>query len=204
MRTAATPCAPTVDPDTGVWAAARGSEAGSHSPRLAAAGEGHVSALMGQGEASEPPGAAAHPPQVSTCSPRAMWADAANLLLPAASQGSLYLCLCSGGCGDHREPWALLAKKVPFGRSSAPAGRQPGGGRAGSLTDLHALQHNVRVGGAGRILIPVSRTRPPPGSELRCRQRTEMEPAALGEDEPASGGGQPLRRLGAQAMSRTR
>ena len=82
--------------------------------------------------------------------------------------------------------------------------KQPGGGRAGSLTDLHALQHNVRVGGAGRILIPVSRTRPPPGSELRCRQRTEMEPAALVEDEPASGGGQPLRRLGAQAMSRTR
>lgn len=69
MRTAATPCTPTVDPDTGVWAAARGSKAGSHSPGLAAAGESHVSALMGQGEASKPPGAAAHPPQVSTCSP---------------------------------------------------------------------------------------------------------------------------------------
>ena len=70
MRTTATLCTPTVDPDTGVWAAARGSKAGSHSPSLAAAGEGHVSALMGQGAASEPPGAAARPPQVSTCSPR--------------------------------------------------------------------------------------------------------------------------------------
>lgn len=97
MRTAATPCAPTVDPDTGVWAAARGSEAGSHSPGLAAAGEGRVSALMGQGEASEPPGAAAHPSQVSTCSPRAMWADAANLLLPAASRG---LSICASAVGD--------------------------------------------------------------------------------------------------------
>ena len=70
MRTATTPCAPTVDSDTGIWAAAWGREAGSHSPGLAAAQEGHVSALMGQGEASAPPGAAACPTQVSTCSPQ--------------------------------------------------------------------------------------------------------------------------------------
>ena len=39
------------------------------------------------------------------------------------SRGPPYLCLCGGGCGDHMEPWALLAKKVPL----AGALLQPGG-----------------------------------------------------------------------------
>ena len=112
------------------------------------------------------------PPAPLKCppaAPRALWADDANLLPAAFPGASLPVPLRWGLWGPHGA-LGSTGKKGPFGRSSAPAGRQPGSGRVGSLTDLHALQYDVRVGGAGRILTPASGTQPPLGSELRCRQ----------------------------------
>lgn len=111
------------------------------------------------------------PPAPLKCPPAAP--GPCGLMLQTSSlQHPGGLLTCASAVGAVGTTWSpgLYWKKGPFGRSSAPAGRQPGSGRVGSLTDLHALQHHVRVGGAGRILIPASGTRPPPGSELGCRQ----------------------------------
>lgn len=80
----------------------------------AAAWEGRVSALMGQGKDIRDPGAAACPYSCLPGAPGAVLANAGNIHFPAASWVLLsYLCLFSGdlgtisgdlGCADSKDP----------------------------------------------------------------------------------------------------
>lgn len=131
MRTAATPCAPTVDPDTGVWAAAQGSEAGSHSPGLAAAGEGRVSALMGRGRLPSP---LVLLPTPLKCLPAAP--GPCGLMLQTFSSlqppGGLSICASAvGDVGTTGSPGLYWQKRSPLAGVLLQLGGSLGVGRQG-------------------------------------------------------------------------
>lgn len=130
MRTAVPRSHPTVGSDGGLLAADQASTAGSPSPCPAAAWEGHASALVAQGKDIRDPWCCQLPPQVSTCSPRTVSADAGTFSFPQPLGCFSLTCASSGeegAWGPHEEPWAVPAAKVPLSRSHAPAQRQPGG-----------------------------------------------------------------------------